>query len=810
MNQEIVNQDENALQQNAELVSPPKKNSIKHGLQVLWISVLVIVLLGSTTVFAISQGWLGNLPPISDLQNPINKYASRVYTADGKLMGTWSYASENRLLVPYDSLPANLVHALVATEDERFYEHSGIDLRALGRAIIKRGILGHKEAGGGSTITQQLAKQLYSNVTAETTSLNRIMRKPVEWFIAVQLERYYTKEEILAMYLNYFDFLNNAVGIKNAAQTYFDKAPIDLSLEECATLVGMCKNPSMFNPVRFNERSRERRNIVLSQMRKAGYLSQDEMLTAQATPLDVSRFHVVNHREGLAPYVREYLRRIMMAKCPNRADYAEWQYQQYHDDSLAWEADPLYGWCNKHTKKDGSYYNIYTDGLKIYTSIDSRMQEYAEQAAFQHVARTLQPRFDAEKRGTGIFSGLSSKQIEQILWRYYRQSERYYTMKSLGATDEEIEQAYRQKVPMRLFSYAGEFETEMSPRDSILYYKKFLRTAMMAMTPQTGEVKAYVGGLDFSHFQYDNVLGGGRRQVGSTIKPFLYALAMMNGFTPCDVAPNVQRAYGNWSPRNASHARYGEMVTLKWGLSQSNNWISAWVMSQLNPRNLINLMHQMGISNTKIDPTMSLCLGPCDISVGEMVSAYTTFANYGVRTAPMLVTRIEDSDGTVIDTFSPRMTDIMQKEDAYKMLDMLRAVIDQGTGRRIRFRYDIKADMGGKTGTTNANADGWFMGVTPNLVVGCWVGGEDRDIHFNSMANGQGAESALPIYGLFMKHVYADRSLQQDYHITEADTFAIPKGFNICEGELSDLERASSHHAEDSSEGAGTIDESFQ
>ena len=809
MSQEVNNQEMEQLRTDASENSV-KGTGIKHGLHVLWVSVLVILLMGCATVFSISQGWLGDLPPISDLQNPINKYASRVYTADGKLMGTWSYASENRLLVPYDSLPANLVNALVATEDERFYEHSGIDLRAVGRAVIKRGILGRKEAGGGSTITQQLAKQLYSNVTAETTSLNRIMRKPIEWFIAVQLERYYTKEEILAMYLNYFDFLNNAVGIKNAAQTYFDKAPIDLSLEECATLVGMCKNPSMFNPVRFNERSRERRNLVLAQMNKAGYLSREEMKEAQATPLDVSRFHVVSHREGLAPYVREYLRRIMMAKCPDRADYATWQYQQYHDDSLAWETDPLYGWCNKHTKKDGSHYNIYTDGLKIFTSIDSRMQEYAEQAAFQHVARTLQPRFDAEKRGTGIFSGLSSKQIEQILWRYYRQSERYYTMKSLGASDEELEEAYRRKVPMRLFSYAGDYETEMSPRDSILYYKKFLRTAMMAMTPQTGEVKAYVGGLDFSHFQYDNVMGGGRRQVGSTIKPFLYALAMMNGFTPCDVAPNVQRSYGNWSPRNASHARYGEMVTLKWGLSQSNNWISAWVMSQLNPRNLINLMHQMGISNTKIDPTMSLCLGPCDISVGEMVSAYTTFANYGVRTAPLLVTRIEDSDGTVIDTFSPRMTDIMQKEDAYKMLDMLRAVIDQGTGRRIRYRYNIKADMGGKTGTTNANADGWFMGITPNLVVGCWVGGEDRDIHFNSMANGQGAESALPIYGQFMKRVYADRSIRNDYHIAETDSFDIPKNFNICAGELSDLERASSHHSEDDQEGTGTIDESFQ
>ena len=789
---------------------PQKKASIARGLRIVWGTTITLLLLGVLGIFAISQGWLGKLPPISDLQNPISKYASRVYSADGKLMGTWSYASENRVIVPYDSLPQHLVKALVATEDERFFEHSGIDLRALGRAIVKRGFMRQKSAGGGSTITQQLAKQLYSNVTKETTALDRITRKPVEWYIAVQLERNYTKEEIIAMYLNYFDFLNNAVGIKNAAKTYFNKAPIDLSLEESATLVGMCKNPSMYNPIRFHERSLERRNLVLSQMEKCAYLTKAEKELAQAKPLDVSKFHVTSHREGIAPYFREYLRRIMMAEHPERDKYASWQYQQYYDDSLAWETDPLYGWCNKHTKKDGSHYNIYTDGLKIYTTLDSRMQEFAEEAAYQHVAKTLQPRFDAEKRGNprAPYSGLSAAKVEEIVQRYIRQSERYRVLKSQGLKEEDIQKNFNTKVPMTLFSYSGEFETQMSPHDSILYYKKFLRTAMMAMEPSTGEVRAYVGGLDFNHFQYDNVLGGGRRQVGSTIKPYLYSLAMMNGFTPCDVAPNVQRTYGNWTPRNGSHARYGQMVTLKWGLSQSNNWIAAWVMSQLNPRNLINLMRQLGINSQNIDPTMSLCLGPCDISVGEMVSAYTTFSNYGVRCAPILVTQIEDADGSIIDNFAPRMTDIMKKEDAYKMIAMLRGVIDEGTGQRIRRVYNITADMGGKTGTTNSNADGWFMGFTPKMVVGCWVGGEDRDIHFNSMANGQGAAAALPIYGIFMNKVYKDRILINRYGITQADTFAIPKDFDLCQGELSDIDPVYHHTIQDTN--TGKIDESFQ
>ena len=789
-----------------------KKNqgagSVSRGIKVVWGTLLVVVALMAIGVLSVTSGWLGHLPDMEELQNPISKYASRVYSSDGVLMGTWSYASENRVLVPYDSLPPQLVQALVATEDSRFYEHSGIDLRAVGRAVVKRGLMGQESAGGGSTITQQLAKQLYSNVTVETTSRNRLMRKPVEWYIAVLLERNFTKEEIVAMYFNYFDFLYNAVGIKMASRTYFGKEPLDLSLAECATLVGMCKNPSLYNPRRFPERCKERRDLVLTLMTEQGYVSKEEAAEAKLTDIDLSRFHVSSHREGLAPHFRELLRRRMMAQKPERSKYASWQYQQFYDDSLAWETDPLYGWCNKNTKKDGSHYNIYTDGLKVYTSIDSRMQRYAEEAAYEHVAKTLQPKFDAEirARGGSPYSGLSQEKTEEILRRYWRQSERYNRMKSGGATQEELDRAYTTKVPMTLFTYEGEQEVEMSPRDSILHYKKFLRTAMMAMMAQTGEVKAYVGGLNFSHFQYDNVLGGGRRQVGSTIKPFLYSLAMMNGFTPCDQTLNVQRTYGDWTPRNSGSARVGELVTLKWGLSQSNNWVSAWLLSQLNPPSLINLMRQMGITTQNIDPTLSLCLGPCDISVGEMVSAYSTFPNYGVRVAPLLVTRIEAADGTVVATFTPRMTDVMPKEAAYKMIDMLRAVVDYGTGQRVRWMYHINAPMGGKTGTTNSNADGWFMGFTPKLVVGCWVGGEDRDIHFGSMTYGQGAAAALPIFGRFMNDVYADDGVVKEYHITPTDSFDIPADFDYCASEFDGLERAEDVDAD----GSGEIDEMFR
>jgi penicillin-binding protein 1A len=764
--------------------------SIKTGLIILWGLFIIAMMAMFTAVYAISKGWLGNLPAITELENPVNKFASKVYTHDNKLMGTWSYASANRFIVPYDSLPEVLVQALVDTEDERFFDHSGIDMRALGRVLVKRGFMGEESAGGGSTITQQLAKQLYSGVTAETTITDRMMQKPVEWYIATMLERYYTKEEILTMYLNYFDFLHNAVGIKNASRTYFGKDPIDLTLPEAATLVGMCKNPSYYNPQINKERMVERRNVVLDKMFELGHISEQELEEAKNSPLDTSKFNVTRQDDGFAPYFKEHIRIIMMAKKPEKSDYAAWQYQKYADDSVAWETDPLYGWCNKHTKKDGTNYNIYTDGLRIYTTLDSRMQEHAEAAAYQHVAKTLQPRFEAEKRGSknAPYTGISSTRVESILWRYYRQTDQYAQLVKAGVDEDSIKKIYYTPVTTKLFSYGGEITKELSPRDSILYYKKFLRTAMMAMEPATGAVRAYVPGLDFKHFQYDNCLGGGRRQVGSTIKPYLYALAMMNGLTPCDKAPNKRINYGGWAPRNGSRAMYGAMVTLKWGLSQSNNWIAAWVMSQMNPHQFIGMLRQCGINTRSIEPNMTLCLGPCDISVGEMVSGYSIFPNYGLRAAPLLVERIEDSDGNVIDTFTPRLNEVLSKDAAYKMIIMLRGVVREGTATRIGRVYGIRADMGGKTGTTNSNADGWFMGFTPKLVVGCWVGGEDMDVHFTSMSNGQGAAAALPIYGLFMKKVYADEVLHNRYGISTADKFDIPENFDMCLSELTGLD----------------------
>ena len=729
--------------------------------------------------FAIWFGWIGYMPDIEDLQNPINRFATQVYSSDGKVIGTWNLNKENRIVIPYKKMSPYLVQALVATEDERFYEHSGIDFRALGRAIIKRGILGQTNAGGGSTITQQLAKQLYSS-TAQSAA-QRMFQKPIEWVIAIKLERYYTKEEIIALYLNYFYFLHNAVGIKTAANTYFNKEPKDLTVCEAATLIGLCKNPSFFNPVRYPERAKERRNVVLSQMVKAGYMDRAEYQNYSSEPLTLN-FHRTDHKDGTATYLREFLRQYMMAKRPVRTDYPSWNNVQFVADSIAWDTDPLYGWCNKNFKKDGSPYNVYSDGLKVFTTIDSRMQKYAEEAVYQHVARYLQPAFDKEnkpKPSSPYSDKLTPQQIRNILNRSITQSERWRTMKAAGCTPEEIKEAFRKKIEMTVFTYHGDIDTLMSPLDSIRYYKGFLRSGFMSMDPKTGAVKAYVGGLDYPHFMYDMV-SLGRRQVGSTIKPFLYSLAMENGFTPCDYAPNRQQTYivagRPWTPRNVSHARYGQMVPLKWGLAQSNNWISAYLMSKLNPNQFVQILHDFGIHNPDIHPSLSLCLGPCEVSVSEMVSAYTVFANHGIRTAPMFVSRIEDNEGNTIATFQPRMNEVIGAANAMKMLTMLMGVVDNGTAGRLRYRYNFQGQIGAKTGTTNNNSDGWFIGFTPQLVSGCWVGGEDRDIHFDRGQMGQGATMALPIWAIFMKKVYADRSLGID----PMAKFDLPEDYNPC------------------------------
>lgn len=746
----------------------------------LWIILATTVLTVLAFFIAIWNGWIGYMPDMENLQNPIDRYASQIYSADGKVLGTWNKSRENRIHVEYSNLSPYLVQALVATEDVRFYEHSGVDFISLGRAIVKRGLLGQTSAGGGSTITQQLAKQLYSNTAGST--FERMMQKPIEWVIAIKLERNFTKEEILTMYLNYFDFLHNAVGIKTAANTYFNKEPKDLTVEEAAVLIGLCKNPSYFNPVRHAERCKERRNVVLSQMRKAGYISQSDCDKLSEKDI-VLNFHRTDHKEGSATYLREYLRRYMTAKKPERSDYPSWQYVQFHIDSLAWESDPLFGWCNKNRKKDGSNYSIYEDGLKIYTTIDSQMQKYAEESVYAHVAKFLQPQFSAEikRKPNAPFSNqLTAKEVRAILSRSVHQSERYRAMKAAGCSEEEINKSFRQPIDMTVFSYKGEIDTTMTPLDSIRYYKSFLRSGFVSMDVKTGAVKAYVGGLDFAHFQYD-MAADGRRQVGSTIKPLLYSLAMENGFSPCDMAPNWQQTYmvagRPWTPRNANHSRAGQMVSLKWGLAQSSNWVSAYLMSKLDPHQFVELLHNYGINNPDIHPSLSLCLGPCDITVMEMVSAYTAFANHGIRCAPMFVSRIEDNEGNVIARFEPQLSEVISEESAYKMLVLLQGVIDGGTGGRIRHRYHITAQMGGKTGTTNRNSDAWFMAVTPSLVSGCWVGGEDRDIHFDSMAWGQGATMALPIYAYFIKKVYRDGMLPY----SQDETFDIPADFNPCD-----------------------------
>ncbi|MBQ9178499.1 MAG: transglycosylase domain-containing protein [Prevotella sp.] len=751
----------------------------RNFITLLWTILFSVIGFILVAFVAIWFGWIGYMPDFEDLQNPISRYASQVYSTDGKVIGTYNMNRENRVAVSYAHLSPHLTNALVATEDERFYEHSGIDFIALMRAIVKRGILQQHSAGGGSTITQQLAKQLYSE-TAHS-SLERLFQKPIEWIIAVKLERNFTKEEIIAMYLNYFDFLHNAVGIKTAAKTYFNKDPKNLNVNESAMLIGLCKNPSLYNPVRYPERCLERRNVVLSQMLKVGYLTQADYDRYSQQPIELN-FHRIDHKDGSAPYFREFLRQYMMAKKPSIDDYPSWNKKQYHIDSITWETDPLYGWCNKNVKKNGEPYNVYTDGLRIYTTIDSRMQQYAEEAVYEHVSKTLQPTFNREKRGkrNAPFSdNITAKQVRDIINRSIKQSERYRVMRENGSSDEEIRRAFDTPVEMTVFTYHGDVDTVMTPTDSIRYYKSLLRAGFMSMDPMTGAVKAYVGGVDYYHFQYDMCMGG-RRQVGSTIKPYLYSMAMENGFSPCDVAPNVQRTYivagKAWTPRNGSRARYGQMVTLKWGLAQSNNWISAYLMSKMSPSGFVQLLNRYGINNPDIHPSMALCLGPCEVSVGEMVSAYTAFVNHGIRCAPMFVSRIEDSDGNVIATFQPVTNEVISEESSFKMIELLKGVVEGGTAGRLRYRYNIDAEMGGKTGTTNNNSDAWFMGVTPQLVSGCWAGGEDRDIHFSSTNTGQGAAVALPIWAIFMKKVYADKSL----NISPNAKFDIPAKFNAC------------------------------
>lgn len=750
----------------------------------LWIAFGVMAAGMMVFFYMAYNGMVGYMPPVEELKNPHDRFASVIYSADGEELGRYFRNTGNRVYADFDEISQNVIDALISTEDSRFEDHSGIDVRALARVGVKTLLLGQRNAGGGSTITQQLAKQLYSPESHGLMS--RVMQKPIEWMIAIKLERFYSKEEIIKMYLNQFDFLYNAVGIKSAAHVYFGKTPEELTVEEAATLVGMVKNPAYYNPVRRPERTMQRRNVVLDQMMRNGKLTAQQADSLKALPLKLD-FHRVDHKNGLAPYFREELRRMLKAHRPVASDYPKWDRQRFYDDSLAWENDPLYGWIDKNPKPDGSKYDIYTDGLKIYTTIDSRMQKYAEDAVEEHLSKTLQPAFFKEKRGsksapyTTNRTEVSQQQIDRLIEHAMQQTDRYRVMQKNGASKAEIEKSFRTPHEMKVFSYQGNIDTIMTPLDSLMYNKHFLRTGFMAMEPKNGHVKAYVGGPDFEHFQYDMVATG-RRQIGSTVKPFLYTYAMEEGFTPCDEFLNEQPVLYDengrpWAPRNSGKSRIGEMVDLRWALTNSNNWISARLISQLSPASLVRTMHNFGIT-AHLDPVMSLCLGPADVSVKEMVTAYSVFANRGMRVDPMFVTAITDANGNVLAEFSPRHTEVISEEAYWRILSMLLNVVDSGTGNRIRRPpYNITAQTGGKTGTTNSNSDGWFMAFTPGLVAGTWVGGEERYIHFNSMAQGQGASMALPIYGLFMKKVYADPALPYSQDMR----FEFPSGINFCE-----------------------------
>ncbi len=721
-------------------------------------------------------GGLGYMPDIKTLENPKINLASQLISEDGKILGSFYYRNQNRSYVDYDELPPHLVDALVSTEDKRFYKHSGVDAKGIARMIIKRGILMQKSAGGGSTITQQLAKMLFHE--PPRTMAGRGLQKIKEWIIAVRLEKAYTKEEIITMYFNQCDFVNEAAGIKSAAQVYFSTLPDSLTIEQGAMLVGMAKNPAYYNPNDSAKRDRVkmRRNVVLNQMVKNNKLSTAMADSIKGLPLNI-KFTRISHDQGLATYFRSFIQRTMLANEPRRKDYFD--YRTYKEDSARWMNDPLYGWCNKNKKPDGKPYNLYTDGLKIYSTINYTMQQYAEEAVKEHLAKYLQPAFFKEKRNSNrapFSSDLTEEEIQRILTRAVLNSDRGKKLKNEGLSTDEIMKEFKKPVQMKVFSWRGRIDTTMSPLDSIKYYKHFLRTGFMAMDPVLGNVKAYVGGIEFTNFKYDHVTQG-KRQAGSTFKPFLYILAMQEGKTPCDQVLNMRQTFaindtGIWEPKSNSRKEdLNELKTLKWGLATSENNISAWLIKQYTPQPIADIAHKMGITSY-IDPVPSMIYGTSDMTVAEMVSAYATFANKGMHTNPLYVLKIEDKNGNVLTEFQPERTEAINEQTAYLMLNLMEGVTNFGTAVRLRYRYKFTAQIAAKTGTTQNHSDGWMIGITPKLVAGGWVGAEDRSVHFNSMSMGQGASMALPIYAEFMKRVYADKSLG----ITQEDVFEMPPG----------------------------------
>lgn len=727
---------------------------------VIFWSVLLVGIIGVFVFFwLISAGKLGFMPTFEELENPNNRFASEVYFADGPIMNRY-FEKENRKYIEYREIPQSVIDALIATEDVRFYDHSGVDVRGLFR--VAKGLLtANTSAGGGSTISQQLAKMLFPR-ESDLNVFELAIRKFREWVIAVRLEKSYTKEEILTMYLNKYDFLNLAVGISSAADIYF-QVPLDsLKVEQAAMLIGMAKNSSYYNPVRRPELTLNRRNVVLSQMYKYDKITREECDSLKKLPLGLN-FKRVDHKEGLATYFREYLRLFMTANKPDRKRYRD--LSQFRLDSVAWETNPLYGWCKKNVKVDGSHYDLYSDGLKIYTTLDSRMQKYAEEAVREHLSQDLQPLFDKEKvkKLRPPFSNdMTPAEIEEVLDRSIRQSERYRVLSKQGMSFDEIRKTFDQPLEMQVFTWSGIRDTVMTPLDSIKHYKSFFRSGFMVMQPQTGYIKAYVGGPDYRYFMYDMV-SAGKRQVGSTIKPILYTLAMQEGLGPCDKVPNIPQTFilptgEPWSARGGTK-RQGEMVTLRWGLANSENNISAWVLKQFTPEAVAQMAHKMGITSF-IDPVPSVFLGTAEITVKEMVAAYSIFANKGVYNSPLPVYRIEDKYGNVLQEFRPESREVITENTAYLMCNLLEGVVTGGTGVRLRYKYKLMNPMGGKTGTTQKHADGWFMGVTPDLVGGVWVGAEDRSIHFQNLANGQGASMALPIWAKFLLKAYADPRLK--------------------------------------------------
>ncbi len=748
---------------------------------VFW-SVVVAGILGTVFFFwLISTGRLGFMPTFEELENPNNRFASEVYFADGVLMNRY-FEKENRRYAEYKDIPQSVIDALIATEDVRFYDHSGVDVRGLFRVV--KGILtgNTSSAGGGSTISQQLAKMLFPR-QADLSVTDLVVRKFREWVIAVKLEKSYTKEEILTMYLNKYDFLNLAVGISSAADIYF-QVPLDsLRVEQAAMLVGMAKNSSYYNPVRRPELTRERRNVVLYQMYKYDKITEAEYDSLVMLPLGLN-FKRVDHKEGLATYFREFLRLYMTAGEPVRSQYRS--RSQFRLDSIAWVTDPLYGWCKKNTKIDGTPYDLYTDGLKIHVTLDSRMQEYAEEAVREHLSQELQPLFDYEKleKDNPPFSNdITVEEIDEILNRNIVQSERYRKLKKAGLEPAEIRKTFYEPVNMQVFTWNGLRDTLMTPLDSIKHYKAFFRSGFMVMDPKNGHIKAYVGGPDYRYFMYDMV-SNGKRQVGSTIKPILYTLAMQEGLGPCDKVPNIPQTFiladgKPWAARGGTK-RQGEMVTLRWGLANSENNISGWVLKQFTPQAVAEMARKMGITSF-IDPVPSIFLGTAEITVKEMVAAYAIYANKGVYNTPLPVTRIEDKYGNVLESFRSESREVITENTAYLMCNLLEGVVTQGTGVRLRYRYQLMNPMGGKTGTTQQHSDGWFMGITPELVGGVWVGAEDRSIHFQNIANGQGANMALPIWAKFLQKAYADPRLrlkQGDFEMP----YGIRKRLNCDEG----------------------------